>query len=84
MVHKAAVTSDPQYTKAICQYGADMSELDSQNEEGATPLMLACQREEKEQVKELLEQGVSIISRKIVRVSGLLKYFLNRGVEKSK
>ena len=60
VVHKAAVTNDTRYTKALCEHVSDMAAtLDTENEEGATALMLACQREAVEQVEELLKQDVS-------------------------
>ena len=58
VIHKAAYVDDISYLKAIMGSKTTDS-LEMQNEEGATPLMLACQKEEEGHVKELLDKKVT-------------------------
>ena len=47
----------------IANHAKDMTSLESQNDEGATPLMLACQKESEEQVHSLLTKKVTIMEK---------------------
>ncbi len=60
VLHKAAYLPDIEYLQAILKRPGSMSSGDLQNEEGATPLMLACQSEELSNVKELVAKEVSM------------------------
>ena len=59
VIHKASYVPDVTYLKAVlANKDKSMSSLEVQNEDGATPLMLACQQEEEDHTKELLDKKV--------------------------
>ena len=60
VLHQAAVTPDSRFFKLLCQTFSTAI-METENEEGATALMLACQKEAVDQVDALLKKSVSFI-----------------------
>ena len=58
VIHKAACLEDVTFLRTLCVNKRSMASLLVPNEEGATALMLACQREYLDHVKTLLAAEV--------------------------
>ncbi len=58
VVARAAGLRDSRYLSALCQEGVQAGSMDAPGDEGASPLMLACQAQQMDNVKSLLKKKV--------------------------